>query len=76
MNKNQAIWGGALEIFKGNIIIKGYALFDSNYANFLGGALRITSRANFIFCGSVYSESSNASFDADVLPLKKAKALI
>ena len=73
LSKNSADWGGALSIIEGNFIIKGYALFDSNYANFTSGALHITSHANFIFCGSVYSESSNVSFDADVLPRKKAK---
>ena len=31
LNKNLAYWGGALSIPKGNFIIKGYALFDSNY---------------------------------------------
>ena len=75
MRKNQAIRGGAIVIREGNFTIKGDTLFDSNHANFIGGALHITSRANFIFCGTstVYSESSSASFDADVLPLKKAK---
>ena len=74
LNKNLANSDGALSITEGNFIIKGYALFDSNHANSTGGALHITSRTNFKFCGSVYSESSNTSFDADVLPLKKAKA--
>ena len=73
LSKNSANSGGALSIIEGNFIIKGYALIDSNYANFTSAALHITSRANFIFCGSVYSESSNASFDDDVLSLKKAK---
>ena len=74
LSKNLADLGGALSIIDGNFINKGYTLFDSNHANSTGGALYITSRANFIFCGSVYSESSNASFVNDVLPLKKAKA--
>ena len=75
MNKNSAHRGGALSITEGNFIIKGDTKFDSNYASFTGGALYITSHVNFIFCGtsSVYSESSNDSFDVDVLPLKKAK---
>ena len=75
LNKNLADSDGALSITEGNFIIKGYALFDGNHANFTSGALHITSRANFKFCGSVYSESSNASFDADVLPLRKAEVL-
>ena len=31
LNKNLADSGGALSIIEGNFIIKGYALFDSNY---------------------------------------------
>ena len=74
LNKNLADSDGVLSITEGNFIIKGYALFDGNHVNSTGGALHITSRANFKVCGSIYSESSNTSFDADVLPLKKAKA--
>ncbi len=74
LSNNRAQVGGALAIGEGNFTIKDYALFDSNYASFGGGALYISSHANFKFCGCVYSGSSNASFDAGSLPLKKVKA--
>jgi predicted outer membrane repeat protein len=73
INGNKAVWGGAISIMEGNFTIKGYTLFDSNYAIHEGGALYITSNANFKFCGSVYSGNNNNSFDAGALPLNKAK---
>ena len=76
LNKNLAYWGGALSIIEGKFIIKGYTLFDSNYANSSGGALYISSHVNFIFCGfqSVYSGSNSTSFDPGALPLSNTKA--
>jgi hypothetical protein len=74
LSKNVAFSGGALSIANGSFITKGYILFDSNYANFSGGALDITLHANFIFCGSIYSGNNSASFDAGALPVPLNKA--
>jgi predicted outer membrane repeat protein len=74
LNKNLAQRGGALSIIDGIFIINGYILFHNNYASYEGGALYISSHANFKYCGSVYSGSSNASFDAGARPLNKTEA--
>ena len=76
LSKNLACWGGALSIIEGNFTIKGYTLFDSNYAKHTGGALYIDYHVNFKFCGSVYSGSNDVGFDPGALPrdLNNAKA--